>query len=171
MQNRIKKMIYTALLTALSIIIPLYFGFLKVIIPPFTATIASHVPLFIAMLISPLVAVAVGLGSAVGFFISGSPTFVVARAAMHIIIGGLGGYLIKKKMPLKYVVLLTAPIHGILEAIAVIPFGFTFYNALVVVGIGTILHHLVDGTIAFTLARALTKSRILHFDNEKEILR
>lgn len=85
MQRNVTKMIYAALLTAISIIIPLYFGFLKVVIGPFTATIASHVPLFIAMIISPGVAIAVGVGSAIGFTIT-SPAFVAARAAMHTVL-------------------------------------------------------------------------------------
>ena len=59
-RERIRKMVFAAVLTAIAIIIPVQFGFLKVIIGPFTATIASHVPMFLAMLISPSVAVVVG---------------------------------------------------------------------------------------------------------------
>ena len=165
MQRNVTKMIYAALLTAISIIIPLYFGFLRVLIPPFSATIASHVPLFIAMLISPGVAVAVGIGSAVGFSITASPV-IAARAAMHTVVGGVGGYLVKKKVPFKYVILITAPIHALLEALIVIPFGFSFTNALIVVGIGTFVHHFVDGTISFGLIKALSKNVNLNFDKE-----
>ncbi|MDD7793287.1 ECF transporter S component [Clostridium sp. 'White wine YQ'] len=166
MQSKIKNMIYAALLIAISIIIPLYFGFLKVVIGPFTATIASHVPLFIAMLISPAVALAVGLGSALGFFIT-SPLVIAARALMHTVVGGVGGYLVKRNVPFKYVILITAPIHGTLEALAVIPFGFTVYKVLIVVGVGTIIHHFVDGAISVALAKALSKSSVLNLDNKK----
>jgi niacin transporter len=165
MQRNVTKMIYAALLTAISIIIPLYFGFLKVVIGPFTATIASHVPLFIAMVISPGVAIAVGVGSAIGFTIT-SPAFVAARAAMHTVVGGVGGYLINKGVPFKYVVLITAPIHAILEALVVIPFGYNLSTALIVVGIGTFVHHFVDGTISFGLIKALSKNVNLNFDKE-----
>ncbi|MCH5138670.1 ECF transporter S component, partial [Clostridiaceae bacterium UIB06] len=48
--------------------------------------------------------------------------------------------------------------HAVLEALAVIPFGFTMYKVLVVVGAGTFLHHMVDGVIAFALIGALVKS-------------
>ncbi|ERK30193.1 hypothetical protein [Clostridium intestinale] len=168
MQRNVTKMIYAALLTAISIIIPLYFGFLRVYIPPFSATIASHVPLFIAMLISPGVAVTVGIGSALGFsFVS---PVIAARAAMHTVVGGVGGYLVKKKVPFKYVILITAPIHALLEALIVIPFGFSFTNALIVVGIGTVIHHLVDGTISYALVKVLAKNVNLNFDNESNNL-
>ena len=66
--NRVKEMVFAALLTAFAIIIPIQFGFLKIIIPPFTATIASHVPMFLAMLISPMVAVIVGLDQDLDFY-------------------------------------------------------------------------------------------------------
>ena len=50
MNNKIRQMVYAGLLTALAIIIPIQFGFLKIIIPPFTATLAAHVPMMLAML-------------------------------------------------------------------------------------------------------------------------
>ena len=67
MNNKIRQMVYAGLLTALAIIIPIQFGFLKIIIPPFTATLAAHVPMMLAMLISPAVAIVVGIGSTIGF--------------------------------------------------------------------------------------------------------
>lgn len=157
MRNNIKKLTYTALLTAFAIIIPLYFGFLKINLGPFTATLASHVPLFLAMFLGPTAAVAVGLGSALGFLIT-TPLVVVARAFMHVFVGFVGGSLIKKGVSFRKVVLITAPIHGVLEAIAVIPFGFTVYKVLVVVGVGAILHHLADGIISYVLVKALSKT-------------
>jgi niacin transporter len=151
-------------LTALAIVIPLTFGFLKVQLGPFSATLASHVPLFIAMLLGPGAAVMVGLGSTIGFFVS-TPLVVAARAFMHVFVGYAGAVLLKNGIGFKKVIAITAPIHGALEAIAVIPFGFTMYKVLVVVGVGTILHHLVDGAIALTLIKALSKS--LKFDLRK----
>ena len=97
MNNRIKEMVYAGLLTALAILIPIQFGFLKIFVPPaFTATIAAHVPMMLAMLISPFVAVVVGIGSTLGFLMSGMPAPVVARAATHIVVGYIGAKMIMK---------------------------------------------------------------------------
>lgn len=155
--KNIKMLTYSGLLTALAIIIPLTFGFLKVQAGPFSATLASHVPLFVAMFLGPFSAVMVGVGSALGFLIS-APAVVAARAFMHTFVGLVGAVLIKKGVSFSKVVVITAPIHAILEAIAVIPFGFTMYKVLVVVGVGTFLHHMVDGVIAFALVKSLSKS-------------
>jgi niacin transporter len=157
MSNYIKKLTYTGLLTGLAIMIPIYFGFLKIIIPPFTATLASHVPMFLSMFLGPVAAVTVGLGSAIGFLITATPE-VAARAFMHVFVGFMGAYLLKKGVSFRMVILMTAPIHGMLEAIAVIPFGFTFHKVLLVVGVGTMLHHLADGIISFILVKALGKT-------------
>ncbi len=155
--KNVKKLTYAGLLTALAIVIPLAFGFLKVQIGPFSATLASHVPLFISMLLGPFAAIMVGAGSALGFLIS-APAVVAARAFMHTFVGLVGALLLKKGVSFSKVVAITAPIHAVLEAIAVIPFGFTMYKVLVVVGVGSFLHHIVDGVIAFALVKALAKS-------------
>lgn len=155
--KNIRKLTYAGLLTALAIVIPLTFGFLKIQAGPFSATLAAHVPLFIAMLLGPFAAVMVGAGSALGFLVS-APAVVAARAFMHTFVGLAGALLIKKGVSFSKVVLITAPIHAILEAIAVIPFGFTMYKVLVVVGVGSFLHHMVDGIIAFALVKALAKN-------------
>ena len=64
-----RDLVTGALLTALALIIPIFFGsYLRIYIPPFSATLASHVPTMIAFLISPAVAIMVGLGSSLGFF-------------------------------------------------------------------------------------------------------
>jgi niacin transporter len=89
MKTNVKKLTYATLLTALAIIIPINFGFLKIQIPPFTATLASHVPLFLSMILGPWVAITVGVGSALGFLIT-SPAVVAARAFMHVFVGLAG---------------------------------------------------------------------------------
>lgn len=155
--KNIKKLTYTGLLTALAIVIPLAFGFLKIQIGPFSATLASHVPLFISMFLGPFAAVMVGAGSALGFLVS-APAVVAARAFMHTFVGLVGALLLKQGVSFAKVIIITAPIHAILEAIAVIPFGFTMYKVLVVVGVGSFLHHMVDGVIAFALVKALAKN-------------
>jgi len=158
--KNVKELVFAALLTAFAIIIPIQFGFLKIYIPPFSATIASHVPMFLAMLISPMVAVIVGIGSGVGFLLSGMPAPIVFRALTHIIVGLVGARIVLKDKNFKKAILITGPIHGILEALVVIPFvGGDIYQILIVTGVGAFIHHYVDGTISYVLAEAVAKSR------------
>lgn len=145
--SRTKKMVITALLIAMAIIIPVSFGFLRIIVGPFTATLGAHIPMFVSMLISPKVAAAVGFGSGIGFVFAGMPATVVARALMHIPVGIFGAKIIEKKKSIKLASLLTSILHGVLEGIVVIPFGFNIYEVIIVTGVGAILHHLVDAGI------------------------
>jgi len=162
-----KKLALTALLTALAIIIP-FAVFFKVIIPPFTATLGSHVPMFIAMLLGPKVAIMVGLGSTLGFFLNLGP-LVGARAFMHVFIGLLGALLIKKGMSFKKVSIITAPLHGLLEVLVVMPFiDFDLYNLLIITGIGTVLHHFADAFIAYVLVNVLKRSTNADFANNNQ---
>lgn len=142
----IKKMVLTGLLMAFAILIPLAMG-IKIVIPPFfSATLASHVPVMLSMFLGPFSAIAVAAGSAVGFLITLGP-IVGARAFMHVGVSLIGAYMIKKGFSFWPMMLILAPIHGALESLVVLPFGFDFYKAFVVVGIGTILHHLMDAGI------------------------
>ncbi|SMC21327.1 niacin transporter [Clostridium acidisoli DSM 12555] len=153
--NKVRTLTYTALLTAMAIIIPIYFGFLRVYIPPFSATIAAHVPMFIAMFFGPYAAIIVGIGSALGFLITTTPV-IAARACTHIVVGFVGAVLIKKGVSFPKVVASTLPIHAILEGLVIIP--FTGFNYLVaVVAIGTAVHHIVDGIIAYIIAKSISK--------------
>lgn len=163
MDNKIKQMVYAGLLTALAIIIPIQFGFLRVFVPPsYTATLAAHVPMMLSMLISPFVAVVVGIGSTVGFLIAGMPAPVVARAATHIIVGYVGARIIMKNKSYVKAVAITAPIHGILEALVSIPFiGFVpaMYPILIITAVGAIVHHTADGMISYAIIKAVAKAR------------
>ncbi len=145
---KVKEMVLGAVLTSLALIIPLSFGgLLGVTIPPFSATLASHVPSMLAMTISPWVAFMVGAGSALGFLMK-LGVVVGARAFMHTIFAIIGAILIKKGYSFKKVLFITAPIHALSEALVVIPFGFSLYDVGVVIGVGTLLHHIVDSIIA-----------------------
>jgi niacin transporter len=166
--KNVRTLTITALLTAFAIIIPLYFGFLSIKIPPFSATIASHVPMFLAMLLGPGAAVFVGIGSALGFFITTGPV-IGARAAMHTFVGLAGALLLKKGVSFKKVVAITAPLHAGLEAIVVIVLTGRIEFALVAVGIGTFIHHFVDGTISFALIKALTRPGNSIFNQNKKV--
>ncbi len=156
--KNIKMLTYSSLLIAFAIIIPIQFRFLRIEIGPFSATLMSHLPMFLSMMISPFSAVIVGIGSTLGFFIAGSAPWIVARAATHIVVGCVGGEAFKKGMSFPKVMAITAPIHGSLELLAVLPwYGFDLYKLLVVVAVGTILHHFVDGTITYALSEALSR--------------
>lgn len=152
---KVREITLGGLLTAFAILIPIAFGgVLGVVIPPFSATLASHVPVMLAMLVSPATAVFVGIGSAIGFLIKLGPV-IAARAAVHAVFGYVGAKMIQKGYAFPVALAVALPIHAILEAIVVIPFGFDFYKAFVVVGIGTILHHTVDTIITLAIFYAL----------------
>jgi niacin transporter len=88
------------------------------------------------------------------------PATVVARAATHIVVGYIGARIIMKNQSYIKAVAITAPIHGILEALVVIPFiGFNLYQLLIVTAVGAILHHCVDSIIAYALVKAVAKAR------------
>ena len=155
-----KKLTIAALLTSLAIVIP-FAVFFKVMVPPFSATLGSHVPMFIAMLLGPEAAIMVGLGSALGFFLTLGP-IIGARAAMHIIVGVVGAGLIKRGMSFGKVAIITAPIHGLLEMLVIIPFvDFDLHNLLIITGVGTVLHHAVDAFIAYVIINILQKSETI----------
>lgn len=152
-----REMVVGALLTALALLIPLAFrGWLAIYIPPFTATIGSHVPSMLAMFVSPWVAFLVGAGSALGFLLTLGPV-VAARAATHILFGVAGAVLAKRGAKPWAALLAVLPIHALAEALIVIPFGFDLYKAGVVVGVGTALHHVVDAGITMMLWPAVRR--------------
>ena len=162
-----KNMVVTALLIAFGIIIPTAFGFLRVILPPaFTATLTAHVPIFIAMFISPSSAIFTAIGTAIGFLVSGLAIVVVIRAASHIVFAIVGAYMVKNGKSIVLSGIITAILHALLEAVVVYLFlalGWTTSSeafvkvAFYTTGIGTLVHHLVDYIIAIALMKALSK--------------
>lgn len=162
-----KNMVITALLIAFGIIIPTAFGFLRVILPPaFTATLTAHVPIFIAMFISPSSAIFTAIGTAIGFLVSGLDMVVVIRAASHIVFALVGAYMVKSSKGIILTGIVTAILHALLEAVTVYLFltlGWTTSSepfvkvAFYTTGIGTLAHHAVDYIIAIVLMKALLK--------------
>lgn len=158
MKLRTKDLLYGAVLTSVSLMIPLFFrGWLQVVIPPFSATLGSHVPVLLAMFVSPITAALVGVGSTIGFFITLGPV-VAARASTHIIFPTIGALLLQRGMKPWQVMLLIAPIHALGEALVVIPFGFSLQSSLIVVGVGTLLHHSADAIITLALHGSLARA-------------
>lgn len=165
-RNTTTRMTITALLMAIAIIIPIVMP-VKVVIGPASYTLASHVPIFIAMFFSPSIAIMVVLGATVGFFIGGFPIVIVLRALSQVVFAYIGAKILEKRQDeildsfwksqlFSFVVGL---IHALGEVVVVSLFfygiigatdtsrGF-FYTVFVLVGIGTLVHSLVDFLIA-----------------------
>lgn len=165
-------MTLTAFLTALAIVIPLVMP-IKIVIPPASFTLASHVAIFLAMFISPLMTVIVVLGSTIGFFMSGLPFIITLRALSHLLFGTIGALYLqknpetldsqKKTWIFNFVLAL---IHAFGEVVVCILFYTTtaypanaFYILFGLVGFGTIVHSMVDFVIAKFVYQALKKIR------------
>lgn len=173
-----KAMIISSILCSIGIIIPM-FSPIKILIEPASFTLASHVAIFMAMFISPKVALFVTVGTTVGFFLGGFPLTVVARAASHIVFVSIGAlYLSKKQDTLSsskssFIYSLSmGVIHAICEVVAVIPFymgaslsqayydkGF-IVSVFGLVGIGTIIHSMIDFSISKYIWKILVKGTI-----------
>ena len=119
-----KEIVIGAMLTAFSILIPFAFGnYLRILIPPFSATLASHVPVMIAMMISPAVAIIVGVGSGLGFLLAygAGPVglMISARAFSHAIWAYTGAVMIRRGQSFGKAIAVTAVMHALLEALVV----------------------------------------------------
>ena len=162
-------LVVSAMLTAIGIIIPLVSP-LKVVLEPASFTLASHVALIIAMFVSPVCAAAVAVGTTAGFFLGGFPIVIVMRAATQIIFAVAGAIYLKKypdvldkTVPMISFAFLINLVHATAEVLVVIPFYFgnqlkdTYYSkgflisVVLLVGVGTVIHGLVD----FFIARAV----------------
>jgi niacin transporter len=66
-------------------------------------------------------------------------------------------------MSFKLAALITAPIHGLLEVLVVLPFvDFNAYNLFVITGVGSMLHHGVDAAIAYAMIKILNRSKVMN---------
>ncbi len=171
MKVKTKDLTLTALLTALAIVIPMIMP-VKVVMPPFTATLASHTPLIVSMFISPLAAIFTAIGSAIGFFFTFSP-IVAARAATHVFFTLTGAYMIRKKCHPALTVIVTLILHSLTDMATVyIAAEFMGMSAILNsnamgyvqlwLGLGTAVHHLVDYFIAYLIMLPLMKAKIIN---------
>ena len=163
-----QKLTATALLTAIGILIPMVMP--KIVIGPASYTLASHVAIFIAMMLSPAIAAIVAVGTAAGFWISGLPLVIAFRAASHLIFAMIGSFYLRKHpetlaSPVKVHVFsfLIAILHSLCEVVVVFFFGGipadAFFYTLISFGIGFVAHSLVDFEIALGIHKALSKQR------------
>ena len=166
--SKTQKLTRSALLIALGIVIPMVMP--KVSIPPASYTIASHVPVFMSMFISPGVAIAVSLGTAFGFFLT-LPVVVALRALSHLLFALVGAYyiqrvpnLLEQRNKLFLFNIGIGLIHAVSESIVVALFFMTspehihvnyFTAVFLMIGIGGFFHSLLDFWIAQNLLKRL----------------
>ncbi|MGL4875270.1 MAG: hypothetical protein ACRC30_11540, partial [Clostridium sp.] len=106
------------------------------------------------------------------FLLAGMPMPVVFRASTHIIVGYIGAKMIDKNKGYLKTTIYTSVLHGGLEALVVIPFvGFDLFNLLIVTGVGGLIHHLVDGGLAYGILRAtnINKDKLKVKNDERVI--
>lgn len=160
-QNRsnIKSLTIAGLLTALAIVIPLFMP--KLPVPqPFSVTPASHLPVILAMFISPFTVLCTVIGSTIAFFISLGP-IVALRAFSHLLFAMVGCFLLKKKYNLFLVLFITAVLHAAGEITVVFVFSLfgmsdaTVYFLWGVTGGITFLHHCFDFALTMIVYHAL----------------
>lgn len=172
--NNVVTMTIAGLLCAIGIIIPMFAP--KIVIPPASYTLASHVAIFIAMFISPYVAIPVAFITTLGFFIAGFPLIIVLRALSHIVFVAIGSILLKKnKKQLSTTSgtiifgVLIGIIHAVCEVVVVSLFywggnvteiyqqkGF-FFSVIILVGLGTVVHSMIDFGISVLVWEPLQK--------------
>lgn len=174
--NKLYFMIVSALLCAIGIGIPIISP-IKITLEPASFTLASHVPIFIAMFISPSTAIFVSVGSTIGFLLGGFPIVVVMRALTHVVFASLGALILKKypkvlektKLSILYSFCISV-LHGICEVLIVLPFYFNnsmsagYYakgfiiSVILLVGVGTIIHSIIDFGISKVIWNYLIKA-------------
>lgn len=166
--NKVMLICVAGLLSAIGIMIPMFAP--KIIIEPASFTLASHVAIFIAMFISPEMAISVALISSFGFFIAGFPLVVVLRALSHLIFATIGAVILKRHnnilLSAKTMIpfgLLLAVIHAVAEVTVASLYYLgtgtskSTYFIFGLVGIGTIIHSMVDFTIAVLVWKPLQR--------------
>lgn len=177
--QRVHRMTLAAVLCAVGIIIPIIMP-LKIIIEPASFTFASHVPIFIAMFISPFTALSVAVITTFGFLFAGFPLVIVLRAATHVIFAFGGAMFLRNRRQildsLPKVILFAfvlSVIHGLCEVAVVTPFYISsslkeaFYtqgfmlSVLGLVGAGTVVHSMVDFFLALLIWKPLRKMKSL----------
>ncbi|MCL2137218.1 MAG: hypothetical protein FWH40_06845 [Coriobacteriia bacterium] len=164
--NSILKLTVSGLLIAIGIVIPMLSPF-KIVLEPASFTLASHVTIFIAMFISPGMAAAVAVGTTIGFFLGGFPIVIVFRAASHLVFATIGALWLRKiseesrtGVKIRLFSLAIGLIHAFCELLVVTVFYFggnvsaMYYqkgfvlSVLLLVGLGTVVHSMIDFEIA-----------------------
>jgi len=168
MKTNLKELIFSAMLSALAIIIPISFSFFRISVGDAASfTLAAHIPLFIAMFISPQSALIVALATTLGFFFS-SGIIIVARAFSHILWAVPGAFILKRNQGIMTSIpksllfnFILAVVHAVIETLVILAFfiyqpsdvGNVFIFFFLIVGVGGVIHSMVD----FALAQIIFK--------------
>ncbi|HER6149407.1 TPA: hypothetical protein VLM22_001309 [Streptococcus pyogenes] len=162
---------YTSILVAFAILIPIIMP-LKLIIGPASFTLASHVPLFLAIFMSIPVAILVALGTTLGFLLAGLPLIIVLRALSHLLFAILAAWWLSRKPQLmtsavkcfSFAFFINV-IHGLAEFLVVYILTATtatsmsyFWYMLGLIGLGSLIHGILDFYLALVLWRFLAKN-------------
>lgn len=173
--DAVYRLVLAALLVAIGILIPMTFP--KITLPLMSFTLASHVAIFLAIFLSPGVAIIVSLGTTLGFFLSGLPLEVTLRALSHVVFAIVGALWIQKRPQLLQhkgeavaFCLVTNLVHALMELIVISAlflggfqrvvsnFSEAGYMAIILlVGLGTLIHGSVDFIISFLVWQPLKK--------------
>ena len=163
--QRVRNIAIAGLLSALGIMIPMIMP-IKIMVGGSTYTLASHVPIFVAMFINPSVGIFVALTTALGFLLGGWPIVVVLRALSHIlfVIPGVM-YLNKHELnsPKQIILfnIVIALIHGLAEFSVVTLLSIGKLNSTLIVtylifaGLGTMIHSSVDFFLSLGIIKPL----------------
>lgn len=76
-KNKLYHMVLAGILCAIGIVVPMFMP--RIVLGPMSFTLASHVAVFLGMFISPAVAVAVCIGTTIGFFLTTPATLHCVR--------------------------------------------------------------------------------------------
>jgi niacin transporter len=175
-RSLLHKAAFTALLIAVGIIIAL-FSPVRIQMEPASFTPALHVPIFIALFISPPAAIAVAIGTALGFFIGDFPPVIAWRAVSHVFFAFSGSmYLYYRPqaassfLKMQLLSIFVGLLHAWAEVIVVYLFYmdsgksgvyFTRTNAFLLVGLGGLVHSMIDFIIARVIIKVLTAKETL----------
>lgn len=168
-----KSLAISGLLTGLGILIPIVLAPYAIRIEPYASyTLASHVPVMVAMFFSPGIAIAVALGTSLGFLMTTTP-IIFARALSHTVFAFVGSKYLQKNRnilnePKKLALfnILISLVHVFFEIVIVTPFflingSYDLKSFLIMVlgfiGIGGYIHSLIDFTIASLVVKRLPK--------------
>ena len=162
---RIQRMCVAALLCAIAILVPMISP-VKIPLGPMSFTLGSHVAIFIAMFISPAVALTVELGATLGFLLAGFPPVVVLRALSQVVFVAIKPAVMKNGLSIFLFGLVMGVIHGVLEAVVVTAFWFsgmtmegTFVSTVLgLVGVGTVVHSMVDYYLALLIWQPVSRA-------------
>ena len=169
----VQKLSIAALLIALGIIIPM-FSPIRIVMEPASFTLASHVAIFLAMMISPTIAIAVVAGTTIGFFFGGFPVIIVLRAATHLVFASVGAFYLQRHpdifrapVRLRIFSLLLGLLHALCECAVVAPFYFVgsmdgrgfVHSVLLLVGFGSVIHSMIDFEISLVVYKVLNHQK------------